>query len=46
MTTLFIQDNFECYFFLICSAFMTVILFSAWDKSCDLGAKWSKLEQM
>ena len=26
--------------------YITVILFSAWDESCDPGANWSKLEHM
>jgi hypothetical protein len=47
MTTLFIQDNFEYDFFNLPSfIYITVILFSAKDKSRDPGANWIQLEHM
>ena len=32
--------------FKVAQLYITVILFSAWDKSHDPGANWSKLEHM
>ena len=46
MTTLFIQDNFESYFFQFAPFYTRIIPFSVWDKSRDPGANWSKLEHM
>ena len=48
MKTLFIKDNFDFWvsFCEFCQLYTTVILFSAWDKSRDLGANWSKLDTL
>ena len=39
------QRQFWVSFCEFAQLYTTVILFSAWDKSCDPAAKWSKLKQ-
>ena len=51
MTTIFTQnDNFVWQFWVsfceFTQLYIKVILFSAWEKSRDARANWSKLEQM
>ena len=49
MTIIFTENDNFVHLGQICEfaqLYITVILFSAWDKSRDPGANWSKLEHM